>query len=55
MKIIIEFEYPHELTNLLKELGSNLKQDEPVKTEYCSFAGTEHDKCDHFICMEDCK
>ena len=27
MKITLEFEHPWELTNLLKELGSNIKQD----------------------------
>jgi len=30
MKITLEFEHPHELINLLKSLGSNLKEDEPA-------------------------
>jgi hypothetical protein len=30
MKITLEFEHPHELIDLLKKLGSNLNEDEPL-------------------------
>jgi hypothetical protein len=30
MKITLEFEHSHELIDLLKSLGSNLKEDEPT-------------------------
>lgn len=33
MKITLEFEHSHELIDLLKSLGSNLKKDEPSKVK----------------------
>ena len=34
MKITLEFEHPHELIELLKKLGLNLKEDEPCTECY---------------------
>jgi len=57
MKITLEFEHPHELIDLLKALGSSLKEDTPCTgvefKDTCSFAGTKHDLCDSPNCEND--
>ena len=49
MKITLEFEHPWELTNLLKELGSSIKQD---KTEYTTTSNVVNTSYDGLIAWE---
>lgn len=47
MKITLEFEHPHELIDLLKSLGSSLKEDEPTISKEYKFEILDEFKNEH--------
>lgn len=47
MKITLEFDYAHELIDLLKVLSKNLKEDEPIQYKEYNFELSDEFKNEH--------